>query len=116
MYHLRRARLASALALAFGAPAIAQSTSSDLDTLRQEIKAMRADYESRLQALEQRLQAAETSAAAAPGAAAAAPAAAAAQAAPGAGTGEDDDPQRVRGVNGLPPQARHSAPGRRSRA
>ncbi|MGJ7509105.1 hypothetical protein [Variovorax sp. GT1P44] len=73
-------RVSLALALAMPVAAMAQSSSPDVEALRREINAMRADYEARLQALEQRVKAAE--AAAPPGASTAAavplPAAAAA--------------------------------------
>src|SRR5436190_14431827 len=66
--------LAASLALALAAPLGARAdTSSDIQALRLELDAMRADYQARLQALEQRLKAAEAGAAA-PAQAAAAPA------------------------------------------
>jgi hypothetical protein len=49
------ASLALALALPFGAHA---DTASDIESLRHELAALRADYEARLQSLEQRLKAA----------------------------------------------------------
>src|SRR4051794_10674742 len=82
MHTLSRVSLALALATPFGA--IADSSSSDVDALRQEIKAMRADYETRLQALEQRVKTAEATAASATAAATSAPPATVAGASPAA--------------------------------
>src|SRR5947207_4855516 len=59
MHKLFAASLALALAAPIGAMA---DTSSDIQALRHELEAMRADYQARLQALEQRLKAAEASA------------------------------------------------------
>ncbi len=53
------AGLALALATPMGAMAATPSTTTEIQGLRQEIAAMRADYEARLKALEQRLQGAE---------------------------------------------------------
>jgi hypothetical protein len=73
-------KLPLALAFAMAWPAFAGAQSStDLQSLKQEIDALRSSYETRLRALEDRLKAAEAAAASA---APAAPAAAAATAAP----------------------------------
>jgi hypothetical protein len=79
-------RVSLALALAVPLSAMAQSSSSDVDALRREINAMRADYESRLQALEQRVKAAEAASHAAPPAATEASSTAAVAAPPVAAT------------------------------
>jgi len=55
--------LALALSLPAGAQTAAAPTSADLDAMRKEIGAMRADYESRIQALEKRVKDAEATAA-----------------------------------------------------
>lgn len=57
MHKLLRASLALALAAPFGA--LADTTPSEIESLRREIETMRAEYEARLQTLEQRLKAAE---------------------------------------------------------
>lgn len=75
----------ASLALAFVVPlaAMAESSPSDVEALRREINAMRADYEARLQALEQRVKAAEAASSATSAASAAtAPVTAPATAAP----------------------------------
>jgi len=64
MHKLMHAGLA--LALVLPAAARAADGPADLQTLRQEIDALRAAYEARLQALEQRLKTAEANAATAP--------------------------------------------------
>ena len=57
--------LLAGLVLALSAPLIARAdTATDIQTLRQEIEAIRSAYETRLQALEQRLKTAEAAAAA----------------------------------------------------
>ncbi|MDP1693211.1 MAG: hypothetical protein Q8L49_14885, partial [Burkholderiaceae bacterium] len=70
-----------ALALSLPSLAAAQVAGTDIDTLRQEIAAIRNIYEARLQALELRLKAAEARTAVAPVLAVAPPAAPAASAA-----------------------------------
>ncbi|SFL90256.1 hypothetical protein [Variovorax sp. OV329] len=55
--------LALALSLPAGAQTAAAPSSGDLDALRKEIGAMRADYESRIQSLEKRVKDAEATAA-----------------------------------------------------
>lgn len=82
MHTLSRVSLALALATPFGA--MADSSSSDVEALRQEIKSMRADYETRMEALEQRVKAAEATAASATAAATSAPPATVAGAPPAA--------------------------------
>lgn len=55
--------LALALSLPAGAQTAAASSNSDIEALRKEIGAMRADYESKIQALEKRVKDAESAAA-----------------------------------------------------
>jgi len=65
--HRKRLIPVGSLALALSLPAAAQTAAtpspSDLDALRKEIGAMRADYESRIQSLEKRVKDAEAAAA-----------------------------------------------------
>jgi type II secretory pathway pseudopilin PulG len=57
----------AACLLALAAPSLSRAdTASDLQALREEIKAMRSQYEERIRALEGRLQAAESAAVAKP--------------------------------------------------
>jgi len=83
MRHLFSAGLAVALAVPLAAAA---DTASDIQALRQEMEAIRANYEQRLQVLEQRLKAAEA-AAQTPAASVAVTPPAPASAAPGTGGG-----------------------------
>lgn len=78
----------AALALAIAAPCMAQAdTTSDLQSLRDEIAHIRADYDSRIQSLETRLKAAEAAQTPTSASAIAAPNSAAAAAAGGGGGG-----------------------------
>ncbi len=59
---MQKTLVATALAAALGAPAIAAAQNADLDQIRRQIQELRDNYESRIKALEDQLKAAETSA------------------------------------------------------